>query len=69
MFWQYNVLNVLCEFYVIKIGESVIKYAAWSRSNRLEVFLVKGVLKICSKFTGKHPSRSVKSHFDMGVLL
>ena len=25
------------------------------RSSRPEVFLVKGVLKICSKFTGEHP--------------
>ena len=30
-------------------------------SSRLEVFLVKGVLKIRSNFTGKHPSRSVIS--------
>ena len=29
-----------------------------SRSNRPEVLLVKGVLKICSKFTGEHPCRS-----------
>ena len=29
------------------------------RSSRPEVFLVKGVLKICSKFTGKHPCRNV----------
>ena len=26
-----------------------------SGSSRPEVFLEKGVLKICSKFTGKHP--------------
>ena len=26
-----------------------------SRSSRSEVFLGKGVLKICSKFTGEHP--------------
>ena len=26
-----------------------------------EVFLLKGVLKICSKFTGEHPCRSVIS--------
>ena len=31
------------------------------RSNSLEVFLGKGVLKICSKFTGEHPCRSVIS--------
>ena len=31
------------------------------RSSRTEVFLKKGVLKICSKCTGKHPCRSVIS--------
>ena len=31
------------------------------RSSRPEVFLKKGVLKICSKFTGEHPCRSVIS--------
>ena len=30
-------------------------------SSRPEVFLRKGVLKICSKFIGKHPCRSVIS--------
>ena len=29
------------------------------RSSRPQVFLRKGVLKICSKFTGEHPCRSV----------
>ena len=29
-----------------------------TRSSRLEVFLVKGVLKTCSKFTGEHPYRN-----------
>ena len=34
----------------------------WSyRSSHPEVFLVKGVLKICSKFTGERPCRSVIS--------
>ena len=28
------------------------------RSSRLEVFLRKGVLKICSEFTGEHPCRN-----------
>ena len=32
-----------------------------SRSSHPEVFLRKGVLKICSKFTGEHPYRSVIS--------
>ena len=31
------------------------------RSSRSEVFLVKGALKTCSKFTGEHPCRSVIS--------
>ena len=31
-----------------------------SRGSRSEVFLVKGVLKICSKFTGEYPCRSEK---------
>ena len=31
------------------------------RSSSPEVFLGKGVLKICSKFTGKHPCRSAIS--------
>ena len=46
------------------------------RSSHPDVFLEKGVLKICSKFTGEHPCQSaisiklqttlLKSHFDMG---
>ena len=31
------------------------------RSNRPEVFLRKGVLKICSKFTGEHTCRNMMS--------
>ena len=31
------------------------------RSNPLQVLLEKGILKICSKFTGEHPCRSVIS--------
>ena len=31
------------------------------RSSHPEVFLVKDVLKICSKFTGEHPCQSVIS--------
>ena len=42
------------------------------RSSFPEVFLGKGVLKICSKFTGKHPCRSVISvkllcNFEVGL--
>ena len=31
------------------------------RSSRPDVFLGKGILKICSKFTGEHPCQSVIS--------
>ena len=31
------------------------------RSSRTELFLGKGVLKICSKFTGEHPCKKVIS--------
>ena len=41
-----------------KSGEILVFY---SRSSHLEVFLEKGVLKICSKFTGEHTCRSVIS--------
>ena len=54
-------------------------YHGTDRSSLPEVFIGKVVLKICSKFTGDHPCRSVisiklfatllKSHFGMGVLL
>ena len=33
----------------------------WYRSSYQEMFLRKGVLKICSKFTGEHPCQSVIS--------
>ena len=39
---------------VIEVGETI-------RSSHPEVFLGKGVLKICSKFTGEYPCRSVIS--------
>ena len=48
------------------------------RSNTPDVFLGKCVLKICNKYTGEHPCRSVisiklqgncKSHFGVGVFL
>ena len=37
------------------------RYIDWSRGSRPEVFLRKGVLKICTNFTGEHPCRSVIS--------
>ena len=63
------------------LGSLTIKKISISlfRSSRLEVFLEKVVLEICSKFTAEHPCRSaiwnqrckatlLKSHFGMGVL-
>ena len=47
--------SVLFEFLFLKSRGS--RY----RRRRPEVFLIKGVLKICSKFTGEHPCRSVIS--------
>ena len=50
-----------------------------SKSSHPEVFIGKGVLKICSKFTGKRPvevrfqqsskATLLKSHFGMSVVL
>ena len=39
------------------------RFLRWSsfRSSRRELFLEKGVLKICSKFTGEYPCRSATS--------
>ena len=41
------------------------------RSSPPDMFLGKGVLKICCKFTGQQPYKAtlLKSHFGMGVLL
>ena len=43
------------------------------RSSPPALFLEKGILKICSKFTGEHPvtcfATLLKSHFGIGVLL
>ena len=36
-------------------------YTQVNKSSSPEVFLVKGVLKLCSKFSGEHPSQSATS--------
>ena len=58
---QCSILNVLLK----KIQSSFLIIGttlfANIRSSRPEVFLGKGVLKICRKFTGEHPCRSVIS--------
>ena len=48
--------NFLCEDFTSKLMQEV-----WFRSSHPEVFLGKGVLKICSKFTGERPCRNAIS--------
>ena len=59
LFFSYMIVHVTPFFYALsgnyKVTNSII------RSSHLEVFLGKGVLKICNKFTGEHPCRSVIS--------
>ena len=58
-----------CEFYEISKNALFTEHLRWLllplpvkfRSRRTEVSLGKGVLKICSKFTGEHPCRSAIS--------
>ena len=59
-------------------GSNCLLERGWNnRSSHPEVFLGKGVLKIWSKFTGKHPCRSaicnfatlLKLHFGMSIPL
>ena len=50
---MYITLNTLC--YAIWNLEEYQLLLTVSRSSPSEVFLGKGVLKICSKFTGEHP--------------
>ena len=42
-------------------SEQICVRVGWIRSSSPEVFSRKGVLKICIKFTGEHPCRSVIS--------
>ena len=51
---------------VVSVGyvQIFLKKLSFNRSSRPEVFLGKGVLKICSKFTGEHSCRSAISIRD-----
>ena len=80
--WLYTTV-ILCDVFLIRNKVSIV--SPWMaqlqsfRSSHPELFLGKGVLKICSKFTGEHSCRYaisikllttlLKSHLDMGVLL
>ena len=50
-----NKMDNTWHFFITQIFKSIL------RSSRSEMFLEKGVLKICRKFTGEHPCRSVIS--------
>ena len=52
--------EVLYTFCILFVWNSIHNIGIF-RSSHPEVFLGKGVLKICSKFTGEHPCRSVIS--------
>ena len=55
-------INILKWFYYCCLCNSDLKLKLIKdRSSPPEVFLQKGILKICSKFTGEHPCRSVIS--------
>ena len=45
--------------YFMVLKDNLLISSASFRSSHPEAFLGKGVLKICSKFTGEHPCRSV----------
>ena len=61
----WTLLDGICRFF-----SSAVYFVTIARSSQTEVFLVKGVPKICCKFTRKHPCwRDGCSHFGMGVLL
>ena len=58
---KYNWLIWIIVYITIKLELSSFVRAQMFRSSHPEVFLGKGVLKICSKFTGEHPCRSAIS--------
>ena len=64
-FWLHGGLNritfSIIKRYYLSIRAILLSWLQNNRSSRSEVFLVKGVLKICSKFTGEYPCRSVIS--------
>ena len=76
--WLYTTV-ILCDVFLIRNKVCIV--SPWMaqlqsfRSSHPELFLGKGVLKICSKFTEEHSCRSVtsanllKSIFGTGILL
>ena len=52
-------ISTILEILNMSLLEIPFSIDTWSRSSHLEVFLIKSVVKICSKFTGENPCRSV----------
>ena len=56
--WKRTTLNLGWLVVVVKKNQDVGFARKTYRSSHLEVFIVKGALKICTKYTGEHPCRS-----------
>ena len=57
-------MHFLCNESLLRCqGHPFSVWLASHRSSRPDIFLGKGVLKTCSKFTGEHPCRSVLCNF------
>ena len=54
--------NLFCSR-ILKFFTTLMGRETKVRSSHPEVFLEKGVLKLCSKFTGEHPCRSMLCNF------
>ena len=52
-------ISLLFEIFQISLVIKNHSISTFSRSSRTEVFLAKGVVNICTRFTGEHPCRSV----------
>ena len=55
-----SLIHLTTNFYYVNVTTYVASHLR-SRSSHPEVFLVKGVLKICSRFTGEYPYQSAIS--------
>ena len=58
--WIPGLTLMSCSFFIIN-SKLRLLLSGMHRSGHPEVLLGKGILKICSKFTGEHPCRSVTS--------
>ena len=61
IFWRFYVKSKEVKNHILRQNWIFRHTSCINRSSRPELFLGKGVLKICSKFTGEHPCRSAIS--------